>query len=93
MNVIIVEQGQRAVVGRLEERPDCWEEIAGPGWVGCVQDGNDLFNFAATELAEYLGWYESPAILCGDVVFAGEDWTDVPEFVIRAALRQTGVEG
>ena len=93
MNVIIVEQG-RTGCGRVAGGATrLLEEIAGPGWVGCVQDGNDLFNFAATELAEYLGWYEATAIFCGDVIFAGEDWTDVPEFVIRAALRQSGVEG
>jgi hypothetical protein len=56
-----------------------------------VEDGDDTFNFVATELAEYLGWSEAPQVLCGDVMFAGEEWTDVPDFVVRAALRYTEV--
>ena len=76
-----------------------YEQIEGPGWAAWinVRPGQD-FNFAATDLAEYLGWAYAPEVLCGAVVFTGPldnegiD-TDVPEFVVKAALKYITVEG
>ena len=93
MKVVRVDVGQRPVITDVLDTSMCWEEIAGPGWVGCMEDGDEEFNFVATEIAEYLGWDESPNVLSGNVVFAGEGWTDVPDFVIRVALRYTGQPG
>ena len=93
MRVVEVRPRCKPVVREIDRMEECWEEIHGNGWSACIHDGDDEFNFVATELAGYLGWYEDLNILGGTVVFTGEDGTDVPEFVVRAALRYQGVTG
>jgi hypothetical protein len=99
VKVVRVDAGCRPVV--THELREEFEEryiVSGPGWRGYCETGTVLpYNFVATEIAEYLGWDDFPHLISGWVLFAGEEGpdgqvTDVPDFVVNAAMRYTGAQ-
>jgi hypothetical protein len=108
MRIVLVSANAAPIITHVDEDEltevvaEHVEVISGPGWRGYTDRDGAVdglpFNFVATDLAEYLGWYDAPNVLVGPVVFVGEPDAygydnDVPEFVVRAALKYTTVTG